>query len=111
MNLSLLIKRAKRSSHWRYQHVALILSGSRLLSWGYNTDTLHAEESALRRLDRLYRPGNSRRPKNLHLISFMVRKRDGSFGNSEPCERCADLLIRNKVRRITFVNQKGEWIG
>jgi hypothetical protein len=100
VNIALLSRRARQSPHFRYQHCALLFS-SRLLAWGYNTGTLHAEESALRRLDRIYRPGNTRRPSNLHLVSFMLRRRDGSSGTSEPCEKCAALLREAGVRRVT----------
>lgn len=110
MNLQMMMRIAKNSDHRLYNHVALILSGNRVLSYGYNSGSLHAEESAIRRLDRLYRTENSRKPRNLHLISFMVKRKNGSFGNSFPCGECWKIIKENHIRAVTYFNRR-EWVS
>ena len=112
MNLNLMKRIAMHSDHKSYKHVALIFSGGRLLSYGYNTNTMHAEVSALKRLDRIYRTYNSRRPRNLHLVSFMLRKKTGNIGSSSPCDSCWDAIVGAKVRTVTYYNHSsGGWIN
>lgn len=107
MNLSLMKRIARNSDHKTYNHCALIFASGRLLSYGYNTGTLHAEESAIRRLDRLYRTNNSHRSRNLHLISFMVKRRSGKLGTSIPCEECWEAIKKANIRTVTFyINEK-----
>lgn len=109
MNLTMMRRIAKLSDHKLYNHVALIFSGGRLLSYGYNSNFLHAEISAIRRLDRLYRPGNSQAPKNLHLVSFMVRRKNGNLGPSIPCEECSKAIRARNIRTVTYFDGKGWW--
>lgn len=110
MNLNQMMRIAKNSDHKLYNHCALILSGNRLLSYGYNSGTLHAEESAIRRLDRLYRTNNSRKPRNLHLISFMIKRKTGFFGSSYPCPDCWNIIEKNHIRTVTYF-YKGNWVS
>lgn len=98
------------SDHKSYKHVALIFSGGRLLSYGYNTRTMHAEVSALKRLDRIYRTNNSRRPRNLHLVSFMIKRKTGNIGSSYPCSDCLTVLFKNDIRKVTCYSL-GKWIA
>jgi deoxycytidylate deaminase len=102
MNLTMMKRIANRSNHKLYNHAALIFSGSRLLAYGYNHEQTHAEISAIRRFQRLYRPGNSRPPSNLHLISFMVKKSSSNIGNSKPCLNCRAAMIDIGIRWVTY---------
>ncbi len=69
---------------------------------------MHAEISAIKRLDRIYRPGNSIKPRNLHLVSFMIRKKTGTIGISTPCYNCYKALEKFGIKRITYFNDNGE---
>lgn len=110
MNLNQMRRIADSSTHQRYHHAALIFSGSRLLSYGYNFGTTHAEESAIKRLSRRSRRGinNSSMPSNLHLISFMYKKSSGNMGYSLPCDSCMHLLKLKGIRTITYFNREQE---
>lgn len=101
INIRRMDKLADYSTHKRYCHSALIFSGSRLLSVGYNKANCHAEVMAIRRLFRITRAGN-RIPKNLHLISFMRKRASGNIGNSCPCENCYKEIKRIGIRKVTF---------
>lgn len=108
MNENHLRRIAERSDHSRYAHCALLLSCGKPVAFGFNHGHVHAEIAALRMLQRGLRAGNSRVPSSLHLISFMVKRKTGHPGNSEPCEKCAQILRNSGVRRVTFM-ERGEW--
>lgn len=104
MNLNQMTRIAGRSNHKLYSHCAMIFAGNRLLSYGYNFNEIHAEVSAIRRLTRIFRVDNSRRPANLHLVSFMVKRRTGFIGNSYPCPRCIQEMLNAGIRTFTYFN-------
>src|SRR5574343_306728 len=106
MNRNQMRRLANRSTHKLYCHSALIYSGSRLLAVGYNHEYMHAEVHAIKRLRALYREdiGNSRRPTNLHIISFMQKRRSWNVGNSLPCPNCMRAIRLAGIRKITFFN-------
>lgn len=105
MNLNLMKKIAKMSNH-KYQHCTLILAGSRLISYGYNRDDLHAEEVAINRAMAVYR-NQHRIPHNLHMINLMIKKDSGNLGNSRPCDYCLFRARAFGVRTITYFNPDG----
>ena len=107
MNLNLLKKIASKSTHHRYNHASLIFAGSRLLVVGYNNKDHHAEIVALRRLEALFRNNNSRRPRNLHLVNLMIKKKSGNLGDSLPCKDCWIAIHIAKIAKVTFVNKQG----
>jgi deoxycytidylate deaminase len=104
LHLSQLKRIANRSSHHRYLHSALIYSGARLLSIGYNNEKHHAEVMAINRLQAIYRTDNSRFPNNLNLISFMQKRVSRSIGNSFPCPNCLSRIKKLGIRKVTFFN-------
>jgi len=101
VNLRRMNRISQASTHKRYCHSALIFSGSRLLSVGYNKAYCHAEVMAIKRLSRITRAGN-RIPKNLHLISYMRKRASGNIGNSCPCENCYREIKKAGIRKVTF---------
>ncbi len=108
MNLKLLRKIASNSDHKLNCHCSIILAGNRLLATGYNVREIHAEDNAIRHLDRIYRPGNSRRNiRSLHLVSFMVKRKNNRVGNSFPCPYCMDKISRAGIRTVTYFNSNG----
>ncbi len=111
LNLNLLKRVAKKSPHDKYNHSSLIYSGSRLISFGYNHSNTHAEVHAIIKLFRLYRNKgieNRRYPNNLHLISFMQKRRSGNSGSSYPCSNCIEWIKRAGIRKVTYFNQQGQ---
>lgn len=63
---------------------------------------------AIRKLSWITRPGNTRLPSNLHIISFMQRRKTGNMGTSIPCGDCWERIKRAGIRRLTFWNEDGE---
>lgn len=103
-------KIASKSTHHRYNHATLIFAGSRLLVVGYNNKDHHAEIVALRRLEALLRNGNTRRPRNLHLVNIMIKKKSGNLGDSYPCDNCMRAIEASDIRTITYIAKSGHWL-
>jgi len=101
MNLNQLTRIAKKSDHLKYQHCSLIFDGPRLIAYGYNRVGLHAEIVAIKRLEAWMRVGNSPRPKNLHMVNFMIRRLTGTIGNSAPCLECNDAIAKTEITSVT----------
>ena len=108
-NLTILQRVASKSKHRRYHHSAIIFSGSKLLSFGYNVDGTHAEVMAIRRFQRLFKRGrdNNSYPTNLHLVSFMARALGANPGNSCPCPNCFDAITRAGIKKVTYFTSEG----
>jgi len=105
MNISMARRIAKKSTHKLFSHVAIITSGKRVLSVGYNRGEVHAEEVAIKRLLHKHR-NNKNDPRALTLTSLMFKKRNGHIGtNSFPCEACLIKIAKTKIRWITFINK------
>ena len=103
INYRRLVKVAEQSNHHRYLHSVLIFAGSKFLTSGYNSEGIHAEVRAIRRLARISKPGKERKqPRNLHLISFMLRRNSRDSGNSRPCASCERYISESGIKKITF---------
>lgn len=96
-------KIAKMSPHARYQHCSLIFAGSRLLAYGYNREGIHSEIVAINRLNALLRNDNSKRPRNLHMINLMIKKKNGKLGNSCPCDNCMAAIMSSNIKTVTYL--------
>lgn len=105
MNLNQLTRIAKMSPHHRYQHCSLIFAGSRLIVYGYNRADLHAEIVAINRLNAWLRTGN-KRPRNLHMVNFMIKRKTGTIGDSYPCEYCYATAMAAGINLITCFGSK-----
>jgi len=101
MNIHQMKRIASKSDHKLYQHCSLIYAGSRLLVYGYNTKDLHAEIVAIRRLEALIR-NQKRRPRNLHMVNLMIKRRSGNLGNSAPCYECRTAMNISRIRSWSF---------
>jgi deoxycytidylate deaminase len=110
LQLRILQRVASKSKHRRYHHSAIVFSGSKLLSFGYNVDGTHAEVMAIRRFQRLYKRGKDRTsiPTNLHLVSFMQYSRTSNPGNSCPCPNCFNAILNAGIKKVTYFNLRGE---
>lgn len=107
MNIQMMERIAKMSPHKRYQHCSLIFVGSRLISYGYNRGGIHAEEVAINRLNAWLR-NQRRRPRNLHMINFMIKRKTGNPGSSYPCDICLYTAVHNGIKTITYMDDN-EW--
>ena len=107
MNINKMIRVASMSTHSRYQHCSIIFAGSRLLTYGYNHGEVHAEIMAINRLEALIR-NHMRRPRNLHMINFMIKRKTGKIGNSIPCDGCYLASMNAGIKTITFINSAGK---
>lgn len=102
--MSMARKIAKNSTHKRFNHIVLITAGKRILATGYNHGKIHAEEVAIRRLAH-YNRNNGSAPRSLTLTSLMFKKRNGNIGDSFPCTDCLQLINKNKIRWITYIEK------
>jgi deoxycytidylate deaminase len=102
MNLRMIRRISKRSTHQRFNHVAIITSGKRVLAVGYNRGEIHAEEVAIRRLAHVSR-NNRNIPSSLTLTSLMFKRKNGNIGESFPCNDCLQLINKAKIRWVTYV--------
>lgn len=87
-------KIAKKSTHRRFTHAALVVKNGNILATGFNHDTRHAEVSAIRKVW----PKNA---KNSTVVSLRFTK-TGNLGNSNPCEDCREFLRRAGVSYIIY---------
>lgn len=107
MNLTMMKRIAKMSPHVKYQHCSLIFAGSRLLTYGYNREHIHAEIVAINRLNALLRNENSKRPRNLHLVNLMIKRKNDRLGNSYPCDACCYEIVHAGIKHVTYFNDEG----
>lgn len=94
-----LLRRLALKSNRVQKHAVLILRGGALLSFGYNKDQRHAEDSALRKID-------PEKRRNLTLVSIRVG-RAGEFKYARPCFSCMTLLQFSGVKRIIYSDYDG----
>jgi deoxycytidylate deaminase len=105
-------KLALKVTKSKFKHACLILDHGCLVAQA-NNEKGHAEQVALDihidkdntvryrgRLDICEYEGNT-------LISMRVKK-DGSFGNSKPCDRCEIAIKLAKIRKVIYFEQ-GNW--
>ncbi len=92
---------AKKSTHKTYKHVSIVVKGGAIQSVGYNHDDFHSEFMAVNKIWPNKRAGTS-------IINVRVTKT--GFANARPCDKCMDFLRFSGVRKVTFTNNKGNWI-
>jgi tRNA(Arg) A34 adenosine deaminase TadA len=97
---SLLRKVASKSDHRLYHHSAIILSGSRFISQGYNQGSKHAEVMAINSVKHL------RSLSNCTLISFRVNRK-GYIGNSKPCSTCNEAIKAVGINKLIYFDGEG----
>lgn len=96
--LSLGIKIATKSSH-KYRHSSILIKGGRVLSFGHNHDSVHAEVNALKDHWKSETKGSI-------LINFRLDL-SGQLRNSFPCVNCRKEAKKYKVRKIIFSTEEG----
>jgi deoxycytidylate deaminase len=101
-NQNLMERIAKKSDHSLYMHCSLLYAGARLIASGYNHGSLHSEIVAIRALENQLHRENSRRPRNLHMVNLMIKRRSGELGNSYPCHNCRIALKEANVKQVTI---------
>lgn len=87
-------KVAKKSTHRRFTHAALVVKSGNILASGFNHDTRHAEVSAIRKVWPKNRKGST-------VVSLRFTK-TGNLGNSNPCNNCRKFLREQGVTSIIF---------
>lgn len=98
--ISKLVKAAYTSDHEQFRHATLVIRGGAVISIGANLGHRHSERVALGKLWPSKRRGCS-------IINIRVR-RDGSFGNSKPCEKCSIFLKENGVKKVSYTTANGK---
>jgi pyrimidine deaminase RibD-like protein len=102
-------KLAAKSQHHQHHHACIITKGGKIIATGYNHLTMHAEMDALRKVTTrfLY---SGKVQKGLVLWSFRWRK-NGTWGNAKPCERCMYWMKRCTafvIDDVYFTNAAGQ---
>lgn len=97
---SLLRKVASRSDHSYFHHASIIISGGRIISWGYNRGLKHAEEMALRRA--------GKNAKGATLVNVRLSK-SGRFAMSRPCLHCGIMIGGYGIKKVMFSNGQGKF--
>lgn len=108
------IKKLAQKSQMKFRLAAVVYDGEEIISTGYNRPfvthrlankgycSIHAEVDALRRL--------TEQRDSEKLSMYVVRiKRDGSFGNSKPCSKCAAEIRMAGIRTVFFTNDAGDF--
>jgi cytidine deaminase len=77
-----------------------------LFSWGWNSEGfdgygLHAEAHAILR-------ANRKRLRNATIYIASMRRRNGKFVPSKPCEDCQKLIDKHNLR-VIWRDNDGEW--
>lgn len=103
--LNKLIRMAGRSEH-RHRHATILIRGGRLLSSGYNHNGKHAEEHAITKFKGRHFSDNAF--KNVTAINIRLGW-DGKFKKCAPCENCIELLRKNKIYEVYYINDNGNW--
>lgn len=85
-----LLKRAKNHYHRKTRLVAVLVSGGSVLSVGFNTDSNHAEISAIKL---------AKNPEGSKLYVLRLRK-DGVVGIAKPCLNCQKVIKQNQIHRV-----------
>lgn len=100
--LRLAKKLALRSTHHQHHHAVIITKGGAHVAYGYNHNGIHAEMMALKQLF----PNDAR---GYTLWSFRWRK-DGSWGNSKPCEKCQLAIKYMLVKKVFYTDDNGQLV-
>jgi deoxycytidylate deaminase len=98
MRENLLRRIASKSDHKLYRHSAIILSGSRFISQGYNLNEKHAEQMAINAIK------HKRSLRGSTLVSFRIN-RAGYIGNSKPCKRCSMAIRQYKLKTVIYFDR------
>ena len=109
---------AEKSHHLNFKHGAVLLSGKKIISNGYNKQlnsinknafgykSMHAEMNLI---------VNSKSQKNTNLkkinnlVAVVVRvSSDGSFRLSKPCDHCFNILKQNNIKKVYYSTGKDD---
>lgn len=91
----LLKKIAARSDHDQFKHATLVLKGGAVISFGTNLGKRHSEVVALSKIWPNKRKG-------CRIVNVRIR-RDGSYGNSRPCNKCMKFLKENGIKTVSYM--------
>jgi tRNA(Arg) A34 adenosine deaminase TadA len=95
-------RRACKSRHPFYWHVAVVLRHGRPLAFGTNRMGLHAEVNALR--------GLAQEILSTCEIVSLRFNRAGNLRLAKPCDNCMDTIARLGIKRIVYSDEIGGMI-
>lgn len=106
------LKEVAKSSFVHYKHGACLLRGGKVYAFGKNRYfdkryeqranikfTVHAEIDTIMRFPK-------HELKNMDILIIRLKK-DGSLGDSRPCNTCIDKMRRAGIRRAYYSNRDG----
>lgn len=83
----------------RWKHVAVLISGGRIVGSAMNEDKYHAEDLLLY--------GWEQEARGATVLSIRVKK-DGSFANAKPCKNCWQILKKAGVKKVRWTEPEGD---
>ncbi|NBU33896.1 hypothetical protein EB118_02175 [bacterium] len=96
-----------QKSTLQFRHSACVFEGRRVLSKGYNTQSLHAEVSAMWNSNVKALKG-----KDIQVIRIGA---NNELRNSRPCNLCIAKLKEKGIRKVYYSTDYGyiecEWVG
>jgi deoxycytidylate deaminase len=92
------IRIATKSPH-NFRHSSIIIRGGKILSYGHNHNSIHAEVNALNDVW-------SNKLLNAYIINFRIN-REGELRNSFPCDNCVTYAKNKGIRKIVFSTENG----
>jgi len=96
--LNLGIKIANKSTH-QHKHSSILIKGGKILSYGHNHNSIHAEVNAIKDVW-------ENKLQNSYIINFRIN-RVGKLKNSYPCNDCQEFAKVKGIRKIVFSTEEG----
>lgn len=90
------IRNIKKAKHSRHHIAAVIIKSNNIISIGWNSNHIHAEESAINRAWR-----SAAKIVGATIIVIRVRK-DGTYGLAYPCSSCMGKIIATGIKKIIY---------
>lgn len=100
MNMKLMEKLCKKSSHHQHFHAAVVVVGGSIQSVGWNHGKTHAEVKALQQLW-----PNKRKDVKVYSLRFT---KSGKWSMAKPCKNCEKYLRENGVKTVFYTDFTGE---
>ena len=105
MHYTLLEKQVRRHYHPKTTLVAVLTRGGRVLSIGKNIYKGKANKGIHAEVNAIAKAGNPAKG----ILSVIRMRKDGTFGCSEPCKECMEVIYKVGIKRIVYMNKGGKW--
>jgi len=93
-----------------YKHGAVIFRGKDIISVGHNFDfgqqIIHGKFSVHAEVDAIMNASKAKKSVKgaTMVVARIAWMRNNVFGNSKPCDNCAEFIIKNKICTVFYTN-------